>query len=182
MDELRSILAAKAAEEPGEAGILRTRVERTVRRRRTRRLQMAGVAAACGAIAVGGLVASDWSSRSFPLFSDAEPKDIIALPEPIDEGPAGEVDGQLGGSVPCFTLDGDVAIFPAGTAWNPKREGIVLDDGRFVAIGGRISGGGGYYPRRAITGTELDSETTEAAATCADQLGVNEVVLITSVN
>ncbi|MDN4161094.1 hypothetical protein [Nocardioides abyssi] len=54
------------------------------------------------------------------------------------------IDGPLNMSSGCLLVDEFPVVWPYGTTWDAKDQAVHLSDGRVVALGDRVSGGGGY--------------------------------------
>ena len=61
----------------------------------------------------------------------------------------------------CLLVGEFPVVWPFGTTWDAETEKVRLSDGQVVALGDRVSGGGGY-PYMSDRGTDF----TEPLADC----------------
>lgn len=66
----------------------------------------------------------------------------------------------------CLRVDGAPAIWPRATTWRADDETLVLPGGEEVALGERVTGGGGSGPASDL-GEPLDPDVRAAALACA---------------
>ena len=64
------------------------------------------------------------------------------------------IEGVLTVSDGCLLVGAFPVVWPYGTTWDPQAQAVRLSDGHVVALGDRVSGGGGY-PSLSNLGTEL---------------------------
>lgn len=64
------------------------------------------------------------------------------------------IEGPLTMSSGCLLVGEFPVVWPHGTTWDAVAQAVHLPDGQAVALGDRVSGGGGY-PYMSDLGTEL---------------------------
>lgn len=87
---------------------------------------------------------------------------VVAHPSEGDgSGSEALTEGPLTMSGGCLLVGEFPVVWPYGTTWDAEAETVRLSDGRAVALGDRVSGGGGYpYVR------DLRTELAEPLADC----------------
>ena len=80
---------------------------------------------------------------------------VVAHP---DRGDGSGTDALIEGAVTlsggCLLVGEFPVIWPYGTTWDAQAQAVRLSDGQVVALGDRVSGGGGY-PYLSDLGTEF---------------------------
>jgi hypothetical protein len=80
---------------------------------------------------------------------------VVAHP---DRGDGSGTDALIEGAVTlsggCLLVGEFPVVWPYGTTWDAQAQAVRLSDGQVVALGDRVSGGGGY-PYLSDLGTEL---------------------------
>jgi hypothetical protein len=80
---------------------------------------------------------------------------VVAHPDRGDaSGTDALIEGPLALSGGCLLVGDFPVIWPYGTTWDAQAQAVRLSDGQVVALGDRVSGGGGY-PYLSDLGTEL---------------------------
>lgn len=80
---------------------------------------------------------------------------VVAHPTEGDgSGAAALIEGPLAMSSGCLLVGEFPVVWPYGTTWDAKAQAVRLSDGQVVALGDRVSGGGGYLHLSDL-GTEL---------------------------
>lgn len=103
-------------------------------------LLVLALAAACGDDASGEV---QWSANvSGPVVAHAAKGD--------GSGDAALIEGVLTVSSGCLLVNGFPVVWPYGTTWDPGAQSVRLSDGQVVALGDRVSGGGGYPSLSAL--------------------------------
>lgn len=70
---------------------------------------------------------------------------VVAHPAAGDgSGHAALIEGPLTMSGGCLLVGEFPVVWPYGTTWDEDAQAVRLSDGRVVALGDRVSGGGGY--------------------------------------
>ena len=77
------------------------------------------------------------------------------------DGNAALIEGPLTMSEGCLMVGEYPVVWPHGTTWDPDQRAVLLSDGRVIALGDRVSGGGGY-PHLA----ELETKYADPLAKC----------------
>lgn len=90
--------------------------------------------AACGDGAAGG--PGSGSSVSGPVVAHTEKGD--------GSGSAAQIVGPLTLSDGCLLVGEFPVVWPYGTTWDAEDQAVQLPDNQVVALGVRVSGGGGY--------------------------------------
>jgi hypothetical protein len=119
-------------------------------------------------------IAPDPTDRSVD-FANAVDGPVMRHPNrsEIEEGPAAQVRGVLELDQDCLYIAPDQVgerypiLWPASTTWNPDANAVVLPAGQSVAIGGSVSGGGGYFYAEDIERL-AGKYAFELAARCVD--------------
>jgi hypothetical protein len=87
---------------------------------------------------------------------------VVAHPAEGDgSGNAALIEGPLTMSSGCLLVGGFPVVWPHGTTWDAEAQAVRLSDGQVVALGDRVSGGGGYPYL-----SDLGSEFAEPLAGC----------------
>lgn len=71
------------------------------------------------------------------------------------------IEGRLTLSQGCLLVHEFPVVWPFGSTWNSESQTVRLSDGQVVAVGDRVSGGGGY-----LYLSDLDTGLAEALAGC----------------
>ncbi|MGB7979798.1 MAG: hypothetical protein WCF36_03270 [Candidatus Nanopelagicales bacterium] len=80
---------------------------------------------------------------------------VVAHPDGGDgSGNDALLEGPLTLSGGCLLVGEFPVVWPYGTTWDSQAQAVRLSDGQVVALGDRVSGGGGY-PYLSDLGTEL---------------------------
>ena len=80
---------------------------------------------------------------------------VVAHPDRGDgSGTDALIEGPLTLSGGCLLVGEFPVVWPYGTTWDSQAQAVRLSDGQVVALGDRVSGGGGY-PYLSDLGTEL---------------------------
>ncbi len=149
-----------------------------------------------------GPVASD-PATSFATSTSVDVDVAVSAPLPsvttahaVDAGPSpvitafatGEnndslIEGPLLNRHGCIYIEVDalgigVAIFNHGTGWDPATESIAVSDGTFVAMGDRISVGGGSAPIAELASFAMTAEDAVEVQRCADAEGTSLAILV----
>ena len=86
---------------------------------------------------------------------------VVAHTTGGNDGAAAIIEGSLTLSKGCLMVGDFPAVWPHGTTWDSESRTVHLPDGQVVALGDRVSGGGGY-PNLS----ELETEYAEPLAEC----------------
>lgn len=87
---------------------------------------------------------------------------VVAHPDKGDgSGMAALIEGPLSMSSGCLMVREYPVVWPYGTTWDADARAVRLPDGQVVALGDRVSGGGGYLHL-----PDLGSELAEPLADC----------------
>jgi hypothetical protein len=79
---------------------------------------------------------------------------VVAHPAGGSGGNGALIEGSLTMSSGCLLVSEFPVIWPYGTTWDAEARAVRLSDGQVVALGDRVSGGGGY-PYLSDLGTEF---------------------------
>lgn len=80
---------------------------------------------------------------------------VVAHPDRGDgSGTDALIEGPLTLSGGCLLVGEFPVVWPYGTTWDAQAQAVRLSDGQVVALGDRVSGGGGY-PNLSDLGTEF---------------------------
>jgi hypothetical protein len=80
---------------------------------------------------------------------------VVAHPARGDgSGMTALIEGPLAMSKDCLLVGEFPVVWPYGTTWDAEGQTVQLSDGQVVALGDRVSGGGGY-PYLSDLGTEF---------------------------
>jgi hypothetical protein len=80
---------------------------------------------------------------------------VVAHPDKGDgSGADALIEGPLMLSGGCLLVGDFPVVWPYGTTWDAQAQAVRLSDGQLVALGDRVSGGGGY-PYLSDLGTDL---------------------------
>jgi hypothetical protein len=80
---------------------------------------------------------------------------VVAHPVEGDgSGVTALIEGPLTMSSGCLLVGEFPVVWPYGTTWDAEAQAVRLSDGQVVALGDRVSGGGGY-PYLSDLGTEF---------------------------
>lgn len=80
---------------------------------------------------------------------------VVAHPDRGDgSGTDALIEGPLTLSGGCLLVGDFPVVWPYGTTWDAQAQAVRLSDGQVVALGDRVSGGGGY-PYLSDLGTEF---------------------------
>jgi hypothetical protein len=96
---------------------------------------------------VVGLVAAGLTGcgSSAPPIDPNAPVVLVSAPGDSTSGAAAQIMGPLTlDQDRCAGVDGHLAIWPDGTAWDSEADALKLPDGSRVRVGDVVSGGGGY--------------------------------------
>lgn len=87
---------------------------------------------------------------------------VVAHPDRGDgSGTDALIEGPLTLSGGCLLVGDFPVIWPYGTTWDAQAQAVRLSDGQVVALGDRVSGGGGYPYL-----SDLGTESAEPLAAC----------------
>ena len=80
---------------------------------------------------------------------------VVAHPDRGDgSGTDALIEGPVTLSGGCLLVGDFPVVWPYGTTWDAQAQAVLLSDGQVVALGDRVSGGGGY-PYLSDLGTDL---------------------------
>lgn len=80
---------------------------------------------------------------------------VVAHPSEGDgSGNGALIEGPLTMSSGCLLVGESPVIWPHGTTWDAEGQAVRLSDGQVVALGDRVSGGGGF-PYSSALGPEF---------------------------
>ncbi len=94
-----------------------------------------------------------------PSASESGP--VVAHTTGGTDGAAALIEGSLLMSKGCLMVGEFPVIWPHGTYWDSESRAVHLPDGQVVALGDRVSGGGGYPYL-----SDLETEYAEPLADC----------------
>ena len=87
---------------------------------------------------------------------------VVAHPDGGDgSGTDALIEGPLTLSGGCLLVGEFPVVWPYGTTWDAQAQAVRLSDGQLVALGDRVSGGGGYPYL-----SDLGAEFAEPLADC----------------
>ena len=87
---------------------------------------------------------------------------VVAHPDGGDgSGADALIEGPLALSGGCLLVGEFPVVWPYGTTWDAQAQAVRLSDGQLVALGDRVSGGGGYPYL-----SDLGAEFAEPLADC----------------
>lgn len=87
---------------------------------------------------------------------------VVAHPAEGDgSGASALIEGPLTMSSGCLLVSEFPVVWPYGTTWDSETQAVRLSDGQVVALGDRVSGGGGY-----LYLPDLDPEFAVSLADC----------------
>ena len=114
-------------------------------------LLLLALAAACGSNDNAGAVSGSNGTGpvvAHPVKGDGSGNDAL-------------IEGPLTMSGGCLLVSDFPVVWPHGTTWDADAQAVQLSDGQVVALGDRVSGGGGYPYL-----TDLGAEFAEPLADC----------------
>ena len=82
---------------------------------------------------------------------------VVAHPDRGDgSGTDALIEGPLTLSGGCLLVGEFPVVWPYGTTWDAQAQAVRLSDGQVVALGDRVSGGGGYPSLSALAAAFAD--------------------------
>ncbi|MBC2934450.1 hypothetical protein [Nocardioides sp. zg-1228] len=122
-------------------------------------MQLRMAAASLLVLALGAACGGDESAVVASTSNGNGP--VVAHPAEEDgSGASAQIEGPLSMSSGCLLVGGYPVVWPYGTTWDADAQAVRLSDGQVVALGDRVSGGGGY-PHLPDLGTEFAEPLTD---------------------
>ena len=121
------------------------------------------LAAANGALVALVAACGDDASADVDPSSDGNGPVVAHPTEGNGSGFEALIEGTLTMSSGCLLVGEFLVVWPYGTTWDAETEAVRLSDGQSVALGDRVSDGGGYS-NLADLGAQFDESLADCRA------------------